>query len=56
MTARLVDRVVTVMGSPEVGKSSLTIKFVQGNFEEDYTPTILKSNDLTYKKFLNSIL
>jgi len=57
MTARLVDRVVTVMGSPEVGKSSLTIKFVQGNFEEDYTPTILKKSrlELTYQNVKYSL-
>ena len=40
---------IVVMGSCGVGKSNLTIKFVTGNFLEDYDPTI----EDNYHKKLN---
>lgn len=43
MSSRSIERTVTILGSPCVGKSSLTLKLVEKKFEKEYTPTINKS-------------
>jgi len=34
------DRTLTVIGSPSVGKSALTIRFIENKFNTEYDPTI----------------
>ena len=34
------DMKIVVLGTAAVGKSSLTLRFTQGEFEEEYNPTI----------------
>lgn len=43
MTSRTLDRNITVLGSPSVGKSALTIRYLENRFEDDYVPTLVKS-------------
>jgi Ras family protein len=44
-----IELVFTVLGSPTVGKSALTLRYLRNNFCEDYDPTISK----TYYHTLN---
>jgi small GTP-binding protein len=37
------ERVVSVLGSTSVGKSALTLMFINNEFVENYDPTIAKS-------------
>ncbi len=34
------DMKIVVLGTAAVGKSSITLRFTQGQFEEEYNPTI----------------
>jgi len=45
------QRKIAIVGSRSVGKSSLTVQFVDGHFVESYYPTIENtfSKDITYK-------
>ena len=43
-----VNHIITVMGSTSVGKSALTIRFIDDTFKSDYDPTIAKSKLVQY--------
>lgn len=45
------ERTLTVIGSPSVGKSALTIRFIENKFSNEYDPTISASK--TKRKFKN---
>ena len=42
-------RKIVVVGAPSVGKSSLTLQFVEGVFSDNYQPTINASFTKSYK-------
>jgi GTPase SAR1 family protein len=41
---RPLDRTITVLGSPSVGKSALMLRFTENQFANEYSPTIARSN------------
>jgi len=47
------DRTLTVIGSTSVGKSSLTIRFLEGRFSAEYDPTI--SRMYRHRQLVNGI-
>lgn len=48
------ERVISVLGSTSVGKSALTLMFIQNEFVENYDPTIAKSYTKTLSLNNNS--
>lgn len=42
-------RKIVILGYPSVGKSSLALQFIRGNFCEDYEPTIENTFNKTFK-------
>lgn len=47
------DRTLTVIGSTSVGKSSLTIRFLEGRFSAEYDPTI--SRMYRHRQLVNGV-
>ena len=43
---RPLDRTITVLGSPSVGKSALMLRFTDNQFAAEYSPTIARSKYL----------
>lgn len=41
---RPLDRTITVLGSPSVGKSALMLRFTENQFANEYSPTIARTN------------
>ncbi|KAL9108943.1 MAG: hypothetical protein Q9227_006339 [Pyrenula ochraceoflavens] len=51
MAPNVKQRKIAIVGSRSVGKSSLTVQYVEGHFVEPYYPTIENSfsKEITYK-------
>ncbi|KAK5954558.1 GTP-binding protein [Knufia fluminis] len=60
MAPSVKQRKIAILGSRSVGKSSLTVRYVEGHFVEAYYPTIENtfSHEIQYKgqNFLTEII